>query len=229
MRSVLERMSAVGAPPACVLVELPMRELGCAAVPWEELVAMRAAADAFDVRLHCDGARLFEIAPHYGRTMAEVLDSREPRTRGVTLATHAWPSTLGPSLVGGFLVRLRLRVILQGARRANRYSRPTHQLLASRTRVRAKRSVLFAGAMLLGDASFIEASRPWRRRLGGNPFTVLPYAVSARGAYRAHVGSFSRRRDKMRAFAALLSGAHPDQLRFEPAEPHCCQCHCYLR
>eukprot|EP00966_Prymnesium_polylepis_P163888 3789146-Prymnesium_polylepis.1 len=85
------------------------------------------------------------------------------------------------------------------------------------------------GAMLLGDAAFIAATKPWRRRLGGNPYTVLPYALSCATAFRAHAGSFDARYRKMAAVAARLSADFGGRLRFVPEAPQCCQAHCYLR
>lgn len=68
----LKRLRAVGLSPCCIVVEVPWRELGCTATPWDELLAMRALANEYGVPLHMDGARLLEIAPYYQRTPAEV-------------------------------------------------------------------------------------------------------------------------------------------------------------
>ena len=68
----LKRLRSVGLAPCCILIELPWRELGCHATPWDELLKMRALADRYGVPLHMDGARLLEIAPFYGRPPAEV-------------------------------------------------------------------------------------------------------------------------------------------------------------
>ena len=38
------------------------------------------------------------------------------------------------------------------------------------------------GAMLLGSPTVTREAAVWRRRLGGNPFTVAPYALSCRAA-----------------------------------------------
>ena len=68
----LRRLAAVGLSPCCIVVELPWRELGCRATPWDELLALRGLADKYGTPLHLDGARLLEIAPWYGREPAEV-------------------------------------------------------------------------------------------------------------------------------------------------------------
>lgn len=61
----LKRLAAIGSAPCMILVELPHRELGCATVAWNELLELRRLADEYNVPLHLDGARLWEIAPYY--------------------------------------------------------------------------------------------------------------------------------------------------------------------
>jgi threonine aldolase len=58
--------------PAAVLVELPMRRLGGILPSWGELIAIKDAAREKGARLHLDGARLWECAPFYQRTYAEI-------------------------------------------------------------------------------------------------------------------------------------------------------------
>ena len=41
----LKRLAAVGLTPCCIVVEMPWRELGCRATPWDELLALRKLAD----------------------------------------------------------------------------------------------------------------------------------------------------------------------------------------
>ncbi|WP_317981994.1 threonine aldolase family protein [Paenibacillus glycanilyticus] len=57
---------------ACLLLELPQREIGGQLPAFEELEAIAAYCRARDIRLHLDGARLYEILPYYGKTAAEV-------------------------------------------------------------------------------------------------------------------------------------------------------------
>ena len=57
-----------------VTVELPLRRAGFLAPSWEDLVAISDWCRAQAVPFHLDGARLWEIAPHYGRTLAEISD-----------------------------------------------------------------------------------------------------------------------------------------------------------
>ncbi|TLS50714.1 low specificity L-threonine aldolase [Paenibacillus antri] len=57
---------------ACVLLELPQREIGGQLPPYEELEAISAYCRERGIRLHLDGARLLESLPYYGKTAAEV-------------------------------------------------------------------------------------------------------------------------------------------------------------
>lgn len=59
-------------PVAALLLELPQREIGGQLPPWDELEAQTAWARERKVALHLDGARLWESAPWYGRTYAEI-------------------------------------------------------------------------------------------------------------------------------------------------------------
>lgn len=54
------------------LVELPLRDAGCLAPPWEDLVGLSEAARELGVPLHVDGARLWEVQPHYDRPLPEI-------------------------------------------------------------------------------------------------------------------------------------------------------------
>lgn len=57
---------------AAVQYELPMREIGGQLPSWEELEAVKAHCRSNDIHLHMDGARLWEAAAGYGRSLAEV-------------------------------------------------------------------------------------------------------------------------------------------------------------
>jgi len=65
-------LAAVGQPLACVIVELPIREAGGQLPTWDELEALKAAAQARGIVLHMDGARLWESAAFYARPHAEI-------------------------------------------------------------------------------------------------------------------------------------------------------------
>jgi len=65
LRQVRQRLAAV-------IVELPLRRAGYLLPPWEELKRISAWCRDNDVPLHFDGARLWEAAAGYGRTLRAV-------------------------------------------------------------------------------------------------------------------------------------------------------------
>ena len=68
----LAEFAAVHEPLAAVVVELPLRRTGYRVPAWDELVAIAARARDAGAAFHLDGARLWETAPGYGRTIAEI-------------------------------------------------------------------------------------------------------------------------------------------------------------
>ncbi|MFC3803430.1 threonine aldolase family protein [Cohnella sp. GCM10012308] len=57
---------------ACLLLELPQREIGGQLPPYAELEEISAYCRSRGIRMHLDGARLFEILPYYGKSAAEL-------------------------------------------------------------------------------------------------------------------------------------------------------------
>ncbi len=57
---------------ACLLLELPQREIGGVAPAFAELEAISRHCREQNIRLHLDGARLFEMLPYYKKTAAEI-------------------------------------------------------------------------------------------------------------------------------------------------------------
>ncbi|TCZ78233.1 aminotransferase class I/II-fold pyridoxal phosphate-dependent enzyme [Paenibacillus albiflavus] len=57
---------------ACLLLELPQREIGGQLPDYSELEAISAFCRERGIKLHMDGARLFEITPYYQKTAAEI-------------------------------------------------------------------------------------------------------------------------------------------------------------
>jgi len=83
-------------PLAVVSVELPLRWTGQLQT-WEELEDLKAACRERDVPLHVDGARLWECAPAYGRSLAEI-------SRGcssVYVSLYKTIGALGGAIVAG--------------------------------------------------------------------------------------------------------------------------------
>lgn len=68
----LEDLQAISHPLAAVLIELPQREIGGQLPSWEDLVALTTWAREQGIRLHLDGARLWECSPFYERPVADI-------------------------------------------------------------------------------------------------------------------------------------------------------------
>jgi len=65
-------LAALAEKPSLVVVELPLRRGGFRLPSWDELVAISTWCREHGVKLHFDGARLWESAPHYGRSLAQI-------------------------------------------------------------------------------------------------------------------------------------------------------------
>jgi threonine aldolase len=65
-------LDALAEPVAALLLELPQREIGGLLPSWQELGEQRAWARERGVALHLDGARLWESAPFYRRSLQEI-------------------------------------------------------------------------------------------------------------------------------------------------------------
>jgi threonine aldolase len=71
-RTRLADLSAIAEPVGAIALEIPLRPLGCILPPWDELKAMSEWARSRKIPFHADAARLWEIAPYYGRTYADI-------------------------------------------------------------------------------------------------------------------------------------------------------------
>lgn len=67
-----EALAAISGRLGAVLIELPLRDGGCLLPTWDELTELSAAARERGVPLHVDGARIWESAPHWDTSLAEV-------------------------------------------------------------------------------------------------------------------------------------------------------------
>ena len=65
-------LTAIGEPPAALLIELPQRDLGGQQPGWADLTAQAGWARDRGAALHLDGARLWESAAGYGKPPAEI-------------------------------------------------------------------------------------------------------------------------------------------------------------
>lgn len=133
----IEDLKGIKHPIACLLIELPQREIGGQLPSWDELVELSAYCKAEGIKLHLDGARLFETLPYYNKTAMEV-------------------GSLFDSVYISFYKGL-------GG---------------------------IAGAVLAGGADFIEESKTWKRRHGGDLISLYPYIINAKHA-------INHRMDKM--------------------------------
>jgi len=68
----LADLSAMAEPVGAIVLEIPLRPLGCILPPWDELKTMSEWARSRKIPFHADAARLWEIAPYYERTYAEI-------------------------------------------------------------------------------------------------------------------------------------------------------------
>ncbi|MGC6768539.1 threonine aldolase family protein [Enterococcus sp. LJL51] len=132
----LEDIQAVEEPLACILIELPQREIGGQLPTFEELQAISGYCKAKGIKLHLDGARLWECLPYYDKTAEEIC----------ALFDSVYVSFYKG--IGGI-----------------------------------------AGAILAGEAEFIEESKIWKRRHGGDLISLYPYIVTADYYYEQRIGS----------------------------------------
>ncbi len=68
----LADLAGVDEPISTLLIELPQREIGGQLPTWNELVTICDEARSRGMRIHLDGARLWECQPYYDRNYAEI-------------------------------------------------------------------------------------------------------------------------------------------------------------
>lgn len=71
---VADDIANLAEPMGCLIVELPMREIGGRLPSWEELESLKSVSKAQGLPLHMDGARLWECRAFYDRSYAEIAD-----------------------------------------------------------------------------------------------------------------------------------------------------------
>lgn len=64
--------TAAHSPLAAALLELPMREIGGQLPSWEDLVEQARWCKEQGIRLHMDGARLWQCTAHYDKTLTDI-------------------------------------------------------------------------------------------------------------------------------------------------------------
>ena len=65
-------LTALAEPLGAVTVELPIRQAGFIGTAWDDLAAISAWARSRRVPFHIDGARIWESAPWYNKSLAEI-------------------------------------------------------------------------------------------------------------------------------------------------------------
>lgn len=68
----VDDLAAIPGRLGAVLVELPLREAGCLLPTWDELTAFSQSCRDRGVPLHVDGARAWEAAAGYGRSLPDL-------------------------------------------------------------------------------------------------------------------------------------------------------------
>ncbi|MCH4827340.1 MAG: beta-eliminating lyase-related protein [Planococcus sp. (in: firmicutes)] len=68
----LEDVTSMSEDVACVLLELPQREIGGQLPSFETLEAISSYCREKEIKLHLDGARILECLPYYEKTIKEV-------------------------------------------------------------------------------------------------------------------------------------------------------------
>jgi threonine aldolase len=68
----LEELQGIPDKLGAALLELPMREIGGQCPDWDELTAIKDYCRTHNIHLHLDGARLWETAAGYGRSVADI-------------------------------------------------------------------------------------------------------------------------------------------------------------
>jgi len=69
----IEDLKALERPISSLLIELPQREIGGALPTWEEFKGITQHAKGEGIKLHLDGARLWECQPYFGRPYKEIV------------------------------------------------------------------------------------------------------------------------------------------------------------
>ena len=89
--------------------------------------------------------------------------------------------------------------------------------------------------MLAGSDSFIADARVWLRRFGGNLFTLMPYAVSAKRGFDLCRSSFNERWVILTSWVDAVKSAAEEtrqpenRLVLTPEVPHACMVHVHVK
>ena len=124
----LKRLAAVGLTPCCIVIEMPWRELGCRATPWDELLALRKLADkcvprpALQTAPPCAGqaaTRCAQAATRCAQAVTRCAQAATPRAPGTGRRCTWMGRGCSRSRRGTAEVRLKSR------RSSTRYAAPS--------------------------------------------------------------------------------------------------------
>ncbi|MGM1046435.1 MAG: threonine aldolase family protein [Bacillota bacterium] len=140
---------------ACLLLELPQREIGGQLPDYAEIEGISAFCRDKGIKLHLDGARLFEIVPYYQKSAAEICGLFD----SVYVSFYKG--------IGGI-----------------------------------------AGAVLAGEAAFINESKIWKRRHGGDLISLYPYILSSDYYFEQRVDKMGQYYEEAKELAAYFNRCH---------------------
>jgi threonine aldolase len=169
----LQDLKSINERFACLLIELPQREIGGQLPTWEELVEISDYCKDNGIKLHLDGARLFEAIPYYDKSASDIC-------------------SLFDSVYVSFYKGL-------GG---------------------------IAGAVLAGNTEFIEQSKIWKRRHGGDLISLYPYIINAKYCMNKRMGNMREYWQKALAIALRLNTMKG--VRTIPSVPVCNMFHAYF-
>lgn len=169
----IEDLKNLTEPISCLLIELPQREIGGQLPTWEALVELSEFCKDKGIKLHLDGARLFEVLPYYDKPASDICDLFD----SVYVSFYKG--------LGGI-----------------------------------------AGAMLAGNTEFIEQSKVWKRRHGGDLISLYPYIINAKDCMNKRMGSMKKYWQHALAVAERLNKI--EGVKTIPEVPVCNMFHVYF-
>lgn len=140
---------------ACLLLELPQREIGGQLPDYETLEAVSDYCRKKEIKLHLDGARLPEILPFYQKSAAEICSLFD----SVYISFYKG--------IGGI-----------------------------------------AGAILAGDKQFIDESKVWKRRHGGDLISLYPYITSGNYYFNKRIPKMGQYYEGAKELAELFNSCN---------------------
>ncbi|WP_019415753.1 low specificity L-threonine aldolase [Paenisporosarcina sp. TG20] len=160
----LEDVVSMEEDVACLLLELPQREIGGQLPAYKTLEEISIYCRGKGIKLHLDGARLYEILPYYQKSAAEICSLFD------TVYVSLYKG------IGGI-----------------------------------------AGAILAGDKTFMQESKVWKRRLGGDLISLYPYIISANYYFDKRVHKMEQYYEDSKELAVLFNECHT--ISTVPLEP----------